>query len=255
MVDTVDRGPFFKMLDRQALALQAKTGLSYASAFTKVYTDPANATIRDNATYEHLAQGEDAICGTRLSLIPVAKAAPAYDPLAKAAEAAEHLGPAHAKLHSMAVDHQRAHSGMSYEGAYAYLYSKPENVSLRNAVKAEHMRSTMSAHGGGELGKAAPMDEIEDDVPPGSANQEIHQLVVTHMKANPALSYERAFTHVYLAPANRSLKSRYDQESDAHMRRLSPQVRPFPAYTSPGHEGEASNVGRSGAKPRGWAGG
>ena len=76
--------------------------------------------------------------------IPVAKSAPAYDPLAKAAEIAEHLGPNHAKLHSMAVDHQRAHAGMSYQSAYSYLYAKPENQGLRNAVKAEHMRATMA---------------------------------------------------------------------------------------------------------------
>jgi hypothetical protein len=106
-IDT-SRGPWHAMIDRQALALQAQTGESYASAFTKCYTAPENASIRDNATYEHLAQGHDAIFGTRLSMIPVAKAAPAYDPLRKAAEIAESYGPAHAKMHSLAIDHQRA---------------------------------------------------------------------------------------------------------------------------------------------------
>ncbi len=60
----------------------------------------------------------------------------------------EHIGPAHGKLHSLAVDHQRAHSGMSFQQAYSYLYAKPENVALRNAIKAEHMRATMARGNG-----------------------------------------------------------------------------------------------------------
>jgi hypothetical protein len=48
--------PFYEMIDRQALALQAQTGMSYASAFTKCYTDPTNKTIVDQVRYEHLAQ-------------------------------------------------------------------------------------------------------------------------------------------------------------------------------------------------------
>jgi hypothetical protein len=165
----ISRGPYHSMLDKMARARQAITGESYAKAFTETYTDPANVAIRDGALHDHLAKGHDAIHGTRLSLIPkVEKAAP-YDPLAKAAEIAEHLGPSHAKLHSMAVDHQRAHAGMSYQSAYSYLYAKPENVSLRNAVKAEHMSATMAG-----LGKAAaPMDEVQDYVSPGPASDEI----------------------------------------------------------------------------------
>jgi hypothetical protein len=124
----------------------------------KIYTDPSNRSIVDNARLNHLEMGEGAICGTRLSAIPVAKAAPAYDPLRKAAEIAESYGPAHAKLHSMAIDHQRAHAGQSYQSAYSYLYAKPENVALRNAVKAEHMKATMAGHSDGELGKTAPPD-------------------------------------------------------------------------------------------------
>jgi hypothetical protein len=95
-----------------------------------------------------LSKAHDAIHGTKLSAIPVAKVAAPPDPLQKAAEVAEFLGPAHAKLHSLAVDHQRAHSGMSYQQAYSHLYSRLENEALRNAVKAEHMRATMAGmHG------------------------------------------------------------------------------------------------------------
>jgi hypothetical protein len=43
----------------------------------------------------------------------------------------------------MAVDYQRAHSGMSYQQAYSHLYSRPENESLREKIKAEHMAETM----------------------------------------------------------------------------------------------------------------
>jgi hypothetical protein len=200
-----------------------------------------------------LAKAFDSTYGTAHSLVKAAPAAP-YDPLQKSAELAEIRGPAHARLHSMAVDHQRAHAGQSYASAYAYLYGKSENVSLRNAVKAEHMKATMAGLGDDELGKAAaPADAIQDDVSPGSANYELHRLVVTRMKNNPKLSYEQAFTHEYLAPANRSLKERVTAEGVLHMRSLAP-VPAFPAYSSPGHSGSPSNVGRVGSRPPGNVG-
>jgi hypothetical protein len=183
------------------------------------------------------------------------KAAPAasYDPLAKAAELAEIRGPAHAKLHSMAIDHQRAHPGQSYASAYGYLYALPENVALRNSIKSEHLSHTMAAQGGSELGKVAPPDPKQDDIPPGSANLEMHQLVVARMKREPELSYERAFTREYLHPDNRSLKDRVTAEGILHMQANAP-TKPFPAYRSPGQKGP-NNLGRSGAKPAGYAGG
>jgi hypothetical protein len=183
----------------------------------------------------------------------VAKAAPAYDPLRKAAEHAELLGPAHAKMHSMAVDHQRAHGGMSYQQAYSHLYSRPENEPLRNAVKAEHMRATMAGYSDG-LGKAdAPMDEVQDYVSPGSASDELERLVITRMKNNPKLSNQQSFTQEYLDPKNRSLKERYDSEGvlRAQARESAP---PFPDY---GHPGDRTHnpVGRIGSRPRGSVGG
>jgi hypothetical protein len=103
MTNEIDRGPFAKMLDKMALAHQAKFGGSYEQAYTKIYCDPANASIRDRAQYDHLAKAHDAMHGTRLSLIPkVEKAAP-YDPLQKAAEIAEFHGPAHARIHSPSI--------------------------------------------------------------------------------------------------------------------------------------------------------
>jgi hypothetical protein len=249
----ISRGPYRLMLDEMARARQAITGESYAKAFTETYTDPANVEIRNGALHDHLAKGHDAIHGTRLSLIPAQKAAaPSYDPIAKQAETAKHLGPNHARLHSLAVDHMRAHAGMSYESAYSHLYSRPENVSLRNAVKAEHMKATMAGYGDG-LGKAAPADPKQDDVSPGSANYDLHRLVVTRMKNNPKLSYEQAFTHEYLAPENRGLKERVTAEGVLHMQHLAP-AKPFPAYGDPGDRTHV-NVGRSGAKPVGYVGG
>ncbi|SFK83508.1 hypothetical protein [Methylocapsa palsarum] len=60
----------------------------------------------------------------------------------------EFIGPAHARLHSLAVDHMRAHPGLTYAGSYTYLYSHKDNADLRAAVKAEHMRATMAGVAG-----------------------------------------------------------------------------------------------------------
>jgi hypothetical protein len=105
-------------LDKQARERAETTGETFAKAYTEIYTAPENTALRNGTA----------------------------DPLAKAAGAAELLGPNHARLHSLAVDHMRAHSGMSYEAAYSHLYSRPENAGLRNAVKAEHMASTMAGY-------------------------------------------------------------------------------------------------------------
>jgi hypothetical protein len=150
MTNEIDRGPFAKMLDRMALAHQAQFGGSYEQAYTKIYTAPENASIRDRAKYDDLARAHDAMYGTKLSMIP--------------------------------------------------------------AVKA-----------------AAPADALQDDVSPGSAHDELNELVVAHMKANPALSYQQAFTREYLHPNNRSLKDRVDSESILHAQARAPAPA-FPAY-------------------------
>ena len=54
-------------------------------------------------------------------------------------------GDAEAKIHSMTIDHQRANSGMSYQQAYAYLYTKPENQALREEIKRNHLARTRAA--------------------------------------------------------------------------------------------------------------
>jgi hypothetical protein len=235
------RGPYHAILDKMARARQAITGESYAKAFTETYTDPKNAAIRDGSKYDDLAKAFDSTYGTAHSLVKAAKPAAAYDPLRKAAEHAEFLGPARARLHSLAVDHQRAHSGMTYEQAYSHLYSRPENEALREKIKAEHMSATMAG-----VGKAAPPDPEQDDVSPSArtpaAAEELDRLVVTRMKNNPGLSYERAFTTEYLASKNRSLKERVDQESILRAQSRAPA---FPAYEVIGAVLDAGIAGRS----------
>jgi hypothetical protein len=170
MTDDINRGPFHAIIEKQARARQAVTGESFAKAFTECYVAPENASIRDLARFEHLAQGEDAICGTRLSMIPATK--------------------------------------------------------------------------------AAPMDALQDDVDPGSAEYELHRLTVTRMKNNPGMSYKRAFTHEYIDPANRSLKERVTSEGLLRMQAMAP-ARPFPRYTSPGHdERDTVNIGYSVGSPK-----
>jgi hypothetical protein len=106
---------------------------------------------------------------------------------------------------------------------------------------------------GDGLDKAAPADAIQDDVTPGSADLELHSLAVARMKREPGLSYERAFTREYLHPDNRSLKDRVTAEGILRMQAMAP-AKPFPAYGDPGDRTHV-NVGRSGAKPAGYAGG
>ncbi len=52
------RGPYHAILDQMALARQAQTGESYAKAYTEVYTDPRNTSIRDGARFDHLAESD-----------------------------------------------------------------------------------------------------------------------------------------------------------------------------------------------------
>jgi hypothetical protein len=120
------------MLDRQALARQSQTGESYAAAFTKVYTDPKNAAIRDGARLDHLSKVHDAMHGTRLSLIPAAKAA-APDP----AQDYVSPGPAHGELDRLVVTRMKNNPKLSYQQAFTTEYLAPANRSLKERVDAE----------------------------------------------------------------------------------------------------------------------
>jgi hypothetical protein len=128
----INRGPFQAMMDRQALARQAQTGESYAAAFTKVYTDPANAEIRDLVRLDHLAKQSDAMHGTKLSLIPAAKAAPP-----DAVQDDVSPGSAHAELNELVVARMKREPKLSYEQAFTREYLHPDNRSLKERVTAE----------------------------------------------------------------------------------------------------------------------
>jgi hypothetical protein len=163
------------------------------------------------------------------------KPAPRPAPPSREAEA-KLLGPAHAKMHSQAVDHQRANPRLSYEAAYSRMYTHADNAGLRAEINREHLGASMAAvRGHGELSKAAaPPDPSQDYVDPNArtpaAHAELDQLVVTRMKREPNLSYAQAFTREYLAPANRSLKDRVDSESIERMQRLE-SAPSFSAYS------------------------
>jgi hypothetical protein len=58
-------------------------------------------------------------------------------------ESARLLGPAHARMHSMAVDHQRANPRLSYEAAYSRMYTAPENAGLRAEINREHLGAAL----------------------------------------------------------------------------------------------------------------
>jgi len=128
----LEKNEFYDAIVKRADELRAD-GESQQQAFSKVITEDETGRLLFQAM--RIAPGSEV------------KPAPQPAPPSREAEA-KLLGPAHARLHSMAVDHQRAHSGMSYEQAYSHLYSRPENAQLREKIKGEHMRATMAAvHG------------------------------------------------------------------------------------------------------------
>jgi hypothetical protein len=160
MADTDN--PFYKMIDREALALQAQTGESYASCFTKCFTDPSNKTIVDQIHYEHLAQSHDNMFGYRLAT-PVTKAAPPDPPQDFVSRSIEDRGPAHRKLHEMALEHSRQH-GLTYEQSYTRLYTSPENIGLKAAIAAEDGVRTLTME---EAMALAPSKEFQSYGHPG----------------------------------------------------------------------------------------
>jgi hypothetical protein len=64
-----------------------------------------------------------------------------------ASMAGEDTGDAEAKLHSLAVDHQRAYNTRSCESAFAAVYSNPENRDLRERAKAQHLARALRGVG------------------------------------------------------------------------------------------------------------
>jgi hypothetical protein len=127
-------------------------------------------------------------------------------------------GPYHAILDKMARARQ-AIAGESYAKAFTEVYTDPKNAAIRDGSKYDDLAKAFdSVHGTSKslVKAAAPPDAVQDDVSPGSAHAELNERVVAHMKANPTLSYQQAFTREYLHPDNRPLKERVDAESILH---------------------------------------
>jgi hypothetical protein len=150
-------------------------------------------------------------------------------------------GPYHAMLDRMARARQ-AITGETYAKAFTETYCDPKNAAIRDGSKYDDLAKAFdSVHGTAHSlipaqKAAAPPDPRQDYASRGPAHDALNDLVMARMKADPKLSYERAFTNEYTRPDNRSLKSRVDAESVLHAERLAPAP-PFPAYTAPGHRG------------------
>jgi hypothetical protein len=145
-------------------------------------------------------------------------------------------GPWHAMLDRMARARQ-AITGESYAKAFTETYCDPKNAAIRDGSKYDDLAKAFdSVYGTAKslVKAAAPPDPEQGYVSRGPAHDALNDLVMARMKADPKLSYERAFTNEYTHPDNRSLKSRVDAESILHAQRLAP-AKPFPAYTAPGH--------------------
>lgn len=213
----IEKHDFYDAIVKRAEALRAD-GESPQKSFVKAITENETGRLLYKA----------------MQIAPGSEVKPAPQPAPPSPEAAAKLlGPAHARLHSQAVDHQRANPRLSYEAAYSRMYTHPENAGLRAEINREHLAASMAAvHGDGALGKAAaPPDPSEDYVSPspGPAHDELDRLVVTRMKSDPKLSYQQAFTREYLLPANRSLKDRVDSEGILRAQAREP-AKTFPAY-------------------------
>ena len=128
----IEKHDFYDAIVKRADELRAD-GESPQQAFSK--------TIMGDETGRLLYKAMQIAPGAELK--PVAQPVPP-----SREESARLLGPAHARLHSQAVDHQRANPRLSYEAAYSRMYTHPENASLRAEINREHLAASMAAvHG------------------------------------------------------------------------------------------------------------
>ena len=137
----LEKDAFYDAIVKRAEALRAD-GESPQQAFSKTITDDPTGRLLYKA----------------MKIAPGSKVKPVPQPVPPSPEAAAKLlGPAHAKMHSQAVDHQRANPRLSYEAAYSRMYTHADNAGLRAEINREHLAASMAAHGQG-LGKVAPPD-------------------------------------------------------------------------------------------------
>jgi len=128
----LEKDAFYDAIVKRADDLRAD-GESHQQAFSKVITDDETGRLLYQA----------------MKIAPGQEVKPAPQPAPPSPEAAANLlGPAHARLHSQAVDHQRANPRLSYEAAYSRMYTHPENAGLRAEINREHLAASMAAvHG------------------------------------------------------------------------------------------------------------
>jgi hypothetical protein len=173
--------------------------------------------------------------------------------------------PYHAILDKMARAHQ-AITGDSYAKSYTAVYTDPKNSAIRDASKNHDLAKAFdgvygTAHA--PTTKAAPQDPKQDFVERavesrGPAHAKLHEMAIEHSRAH-GLSYQQSYTRLFTSPENVALRAGIAAEAGIRTltldeaRALAPAPA-FPAYSSPGQHG-ASNVGRSGTKPPGYAGG
>jgi hypothetical protein len=127
-----EKHEFYDAIVKRAEALRAD-GESPQQAFSKVITEDETGRLLYKA----------------MQIAPGSEVKPTPQPAAPSREAAAALlGPAHARLHSQAVDHQRANPRLSYESAYSRMYTHPDNAGLRAERNREHLAASMAAvHG------------------------------------------------------------------------------------------------------------
>jgi hypothetical protein len=125
----LEKHDYFAAIEGRAAKLRAD-GESPQQAFTK--------TITDDPTGQMLYKA--------MKIAPGSEVKPEPQPAPPSPEAAAKLlGPAHAKIHSQAVDHQRANPRLSYEAAYSRMYTHADNAGLRAEINREHLAASMGA--------------------------------------------------------------------------------------------------------------
>ena len=126
---SLEKHEYYDAIKKRAEALRAD-GESPQQSFAKVITEDETGRLLFQA----------------MKIAPGSEVKPAPQPAPPSPEAAARLlGPAHARLHSQAVDHQRANPRLSYESAYSRMYTHPENASLRAEINREHLAASMRA--------------------------------------------------------------------------------------------------------------
>jgi hypothetical protein len=182
--------------------------------------------------FSRAISGGDSVASELYRACKIAPGSEVRAPVEKADEGPSFPGPAHAKMHSLAIDRQRERP-ISYAAAYSEVYSHANNAALRAAVQREHLQQALAAiHGGVDhtmsIGEAQRMEPAKDFTRTGdfgraiarkseSAESELESLARTYHAKHAEISYESAFAKVLMAPENRALMKRAQDERIAKL--------------------------------------